>query len=252
MARPQPQRARRGVLAPAGDRYGLLLVLLVGTYALSAFTHARLIVVAQIVVFVTALLLALRGGRLRRRSRRLITAAVIAGSGIALVLLLVIPGPASRGLASLWAGLILLVTAVLIVQRVLARDVVTIQSIYGAVSAYMIIGLMFASWYGAIGHLDHGSFFADRQPANIQTYQYFSFTTLTTLGYGDFTAANSGGRAFAVIEALTGQVFLATLVARLVASFRTPRPPGTGPGSDQARVQQPATKHRSALKRHLG
>ena len=48
------------------------------------------------------------------------------------------------------------------------------------------------------------------------------FTTLTTLGYGDFTAANNPGRAIAIIEALTGQIYLITLVARLVAQFRAP------------------------------
>jgi len=122
--------------------------------------------------------------------------------------------------ADLWKGLSLLVTAALIVRRILGRQTVTLQSIYGALSAYIIIGLMFAAFYAAIEHLGGGHFFADGQPADTQTFQYFSFTTLTTLGYGDFTAAGNGGRAIAVMEALTGQVFLATLVARLVAAFR--------------------------------
>ena len=55
---------------------------------------------------------------------------------------------------------------------------------------------------------------------NTKEFQYFSFTTLTTLGYGDFTAVGDGGRAFAVLEAMIGQMFLATLVARLVAGLR--------------------------------
>jgi hypothetical protein len=74
-----------------------------------------------------------------------------------------------------------------------------------------------------------GPFFADGQPLNTETVQYFSFTTLTTLGYGDFTAAGSLGRALAVLEAISGQVFLATLVARLVSAYGTTRrrrPPG--------------------------
>jgi hypothetical protein len=79
---------------------------------------------------------------------------------------------------------------------------------------------MFAAGYAAIQHLGESAFFAGSQPANTQTFQYFSFTTLTTLGYGDFTAAQNGGRAIAVMEALTGQVFLATLVARLVSAYR--------------------------------
>jgi hypothetical protein len=127
-----------------------------------------------------------------------------------------------QGAADIWKGLILLLTAVLIVRRVLARPTITIQSIYGALSAYLIIGLMYAAFYAAIQHLGSGEFFANHQPADTQTLQYFSFTTLTTLGYGDFIAAGNGGRALAVIEALTGQVFLATLVARLVAGFRAP------------------------------
>jgi Ion channel len=131
-------------------------------------------------------------------------------------------GEEGTGAAALWTGLILLVTAVLIIGRVLARPTVTVQSIFGALSAYMILGLMFAALYAAIQHLGGGGFFAQGQPADTQTFQYFSFTTLTTLGYGDFTAAGSGGRAIAVLEALTGQVFLATLVARLVAAFRAP------------------------------
>jgi hypothetical protein len=112
---------------------------------------------------------------------------------------------------------------------------------------------MFASVYTALDHLGESMFFANNEPANTQTFQYFSFTTLTTLGYGDFTAAENGGRSIAVMEALTGQVFLATLVARLVAAYRapdprvprtprrTPREPGAlpedvdGPGDDEDR-----------------
>jgi hypothetical protein len=132
------------------------------------------------------------------------------------------------------------------VRRVLAKPTVTIQSIYGALSAYLITGLMFASIYAALDHLSESNFFAGNQPANTQTYQYFSFTTLTTLGYGDFTAAENGGRSIAVLEAMTGQVFLATLVARLVSAYRgsdrPEQPVGRrlpedvdGPGDDEDR-----------------
>jgi hypothetical protein len=150
------------------------------------------------------------------------------------------------GAADLWKALMLLTTVVLVVRRVLAQPTVTIQSIYGALSAYMIIGLMFAACYSALHHLGEPVFFADQQPANTQTFQYFSFVTLTTLGYGDFTAAQSGGRAIAVLEAMSGQVFLATLVARLVSAYRGPARPGPpgrrrlpedvdGPGDDEDR-----------------
>jgi Ion channel len=166
---------------------------------------------------------------------------------------------AGVGAADIWKGLVLLFTTALIVQRVLSKPTVTVQSIYGALSAYLIIGLMFAAFYGAIEHLQAGDFFVNGQPANTQTFQYFSFTTLTTLGYGDFTAAGNGGRALAVIEALSGQVFLAVLVARLVAAYRGPGdrdrpdpgrrwpPPGArqrSPVSRQGRTERPERRRR--------
>ena len=60
---------------------------------------------------------------------------------------------------------------------------------------------------------------------------YFSFVTLTTVGYGDLTASNSVGRAFAVQEALFGQIYLVTVVALLVSNLGRQRfdPPGTPP-----------------------
>jgi hypothetical protein len=204
-----------------GGRYGLLLSLLIFSYLLSAFTAGRLISDFQVLLLATVLMLALRTSRVGRRTAILTGAAALIGSAAAIVAGMT-GSQGGTGAAAIWTGLLLLVTAVLIVSRVLARPTVTVQSIFGALSAYMILGLMFAAFYTAVEHLGGGGFFAHGQPADTQTFQYFSFTTLTTLGYGDFTAAGSGGRAIAVLEALTGQVFLATLVARLVAAFRAP------------------------------
>lgn len=210
-----PRRSQR---EPTG-RYGLLLLLLILTYLLSASGIGALVAEVQTALFFGVMLLALRTGEASRRTATVIGLVALLGS-VAAVVAATSHTRGGDGAADLWKGLMLLLTAVLIVRRVLARPTVTVQSIYGALSAYLIIGLMFAAFYAAIEHLGAGHFFANGQPANTQTFQYFSFTTLTTLGYGDFTAAGNGGRAIAVMEALTGQVFLATLVARLVAAFR--------------------------------
>jgi hypothetical protein len=198
----------------------MLLLVLISTYLLSAFSSSKLVIDLQVLLFLAVLMLALRNAPLPRRWTLLVSVVALTGSAAA-VGASVTGTEAGMGAAEIWKGLVLLLTAVLIVRRVLARPVVTIQSIYGALSAYIIIGLMFAAWYAAMWHVD-GRFFVNGEPANTQTFQYFSFTTLTTLGYGDFTAAGEGGRAIAVMEALTGQIFLATLVARLVAAFRAP------------------------------
>ncbi len=217
-----PERTAPSPDPPAapGGRYGLLLLLLIGTYLLSAFTTGALILATQVVVFVLMLLLALRNSQVARWIARLTTGVVLTGSAIAFGLTVAAPSTAAVGAAQLWTGLVLLTAVVMILRRILASMTVTLQSIYGAISAYMIIGLMFAAFYASIDKLGGGQFFANGQPGDTRTFQYFSFTTLTTLGYGDFTAARDAGRAIAVMEAMFGQIFLATLVARLVSAFR--------------------------------
>lgn len=280
MARPRASQAgrRRSRLAPPGDRYGLLLILLVVTYVLSAFIDSPLYSAIQNLLFIATLALAVRTARVHRRTAHAMVATVVLGSAVAIALNLGLAGSAGKGVAAIWTGLVLLATVVTIVRRILAHPVITLQSIYGAVSAYLLLGLMFAAFYRAIDHLGGLPFFSHGESNTTQTFQYFSFTTLTTLGYGDFTAASNGGRAVAVLEALTGQIFLATLISRLVASFRSPPQPaaesGQAPASrsagpksrararPQARLdrpspgQQPGTDHaaqrRSALKRRPG
>ena len=245
------RRGGRGRTGPPerGGRYGLLLAVLIGSYLLTAFSGAKPATEVQVVLFAVVVLISLRTSPLPRPWPWVIAAFAVIGSAVTFYTSW---SGARTGKASedFWKALLLLIAAVMVVRRVLARPTVTIQSIYGALSAYLITGLMFASIYAGMWHLGTSDFFADGQPANTQTFQYFSFTTLTTLGYGDFTAAESGGRSIAVLEALTGQVFLATLVARLVSAYRTPdpvepepAPPGgrglpedvDGPGDDEDR-----------------
>jgi len=225
LAGPGPRRADQagtsaGSRARPVDRFGGLLLILIFTYVLSAFTEGGLVSAIQVVLFLAVLLLALRNGRLQRRTVQIAAVGLVLGTAVASSLQLTESGTAVAGAADLWTALILLLSITLIVRRVLSRPEITLQSIYGAISAYMILGLMFAAVYAALNHFDGGMFFAHGQTGNTKTFQYFSFTTLTTLGYGDYTAAQSSGQAIAVLEAMAGQIFLATLVARLVAGFR--------------------------------
>jgi hypothetical protein len=197
----------------------LLLIILLTSYLLSAFVHGPWIGGVELALFSVAVLLALRNLKTRRRA---LVRAIYAGLVLSVVILVIsssLNTDAGYGLASVWRALLLLIAIVVLIRQILIMPSVTIQSIYGAVSAYLIIGLMFAAAYSAIFYFHGRVFFANHQPGNSSTFQYFSFTTLTTLGYGDFTAGQQGGRAVAMLEAMTGQVFLATLVASLVASF---------------------------------
>jgi hypothetical protein len=218
----EPHPALTGPRLVAGGRTGLLLLILVFTYLLSAFTKGLLVSSVQVVLFLAVVLVALRNGQLPPRATRIVAICLLAGSVLATVLQLLDSKGPGAGIANIWTALILLLAAVLTVRRVLQRPEITLQSIYGAISAYLILGLMFAAFYAAMYHFSGETFFAQRgHVGNTQLFQYFSFITLTTTGYGDYTAAGSGGHAVAVIEAITGQIFLATLVARLVAGYRS-------------------------------
>jgi ion channel len=208
-------------------RYGLMLVVLIISYLLSAFFTSGWISDLQLVLFTLVGLLEIRNSPWRRRTTRLV---ITAGFLVSLLMIVVadhVGADTGRGAASVWKGVLLLLIVVSIVRQVLTARHVTVQNIYGAISAYLIIGLMFSAFFAAIYYLNGRVFFSGHQQGTPSNFQYFSFTTLTTLGYGDFTAASNGGRAVAMLEAMTGQIFLATLVAKLVASFR----PATQGGS---------------------
>jgi Ion channel len=202
-------------------RYGLLLIILVTSYVLSAFFGGRWIRDAQLALFTGAGMLEVWNSSLHRRYARIVMAGAFLISALVIVIANHQGGPLGRGVASAWSALLLLVIVIMILRDILVAETVTLQSIFGAVSTYLIIGLMFSAIYSAIYFLNSQHFFAGNQPGIPANFQYFSFTTLTTLGYGDLTAADSGGRAIAMLEAMTGQIFLVTLVAKLVATFRT-------------------------------
>ena len=241
---------------PAGrqGRYGLLLATLIAVYLLSALASGRPSQDAQLVLVVAVALIALRNTDFPHRTAA--RWAALTGSVLAIALVASSASPVARGVASIWTAILLLATVVIIVDGVLKLDTVTLQSIYAALSAYILIGLMFAAVFGAIDGLGGTDFFANGETANLRTYQYFSFTTLTTLGYGDFTAAGSFGRAVAVLEAITGQVFLATLVARLVSAYRGPArrdPPPGGPSDRPSDIRRGrGIQRRRGIRRRRG
>jgi hypothetical protein len=122
-----------------------------------------------------------------------------------------------NGAASVLSGVIVVATIFVIAVGVLDQGEINVQSVTGAICIYVLLGMMFVFFYGALANLGSGNFFAQGTDGTRSIRLYFSYVTLATLGYGDYTPAGAFGRTGAVIEALLGQLYLVTVVAVLVA-----------------------------------
>jgi voltage-gated potassium channel Kch len=89
----------------------------------------------------------------------------------------------------------------------------------GVLCLYMLIGMLFGFVYGALDRFGGDPFFADGSLATVSRCLYFSFATLTTVGYGDLVARTDTGHTLAVFEALLGQIYLVTVVSLIVSNL---------------------------------
>jgi voltage-gated potassium channel Kch len=133
--------------------------------------------------------------------------------------------------AHLWLNLAALVQVPLlacamaaVLVRVVTTAEVNARTILGAISVYTVLGLLFGFAFEAIARLQDSPFFSGVAHTHHGDFLFFSYTTLTTTGYGDLVPAGQPGQMVATFEMLLGQIFLVTLVAGLVAVWR----PGMG------------------------
>jgi hypothetical protein len=213
------------VQGAGGFRYGgvLLLALAFALFALIA-TDSGPVRTIELFAAGATLLVAVLTSRAPAATRRL------AGAGVGVVVLsggiaaaVVGPHPAFTFAAT---SVLLGVTAGVIlaglVRLVIERGVV-LQAVFGALAVYMLVGLVFAFLIGALATGESSPYFASGTDATQNARVYFSFTALTTTGFGDYTAATRAGRALVVLEMLVGQLYLVTVIATLVGNLRHQR-----------------------------
>ena len=199
------------------DSYASLLVLLLANFfLLELVDDPRWGAIGSTLLAAAALVVAISdpdtGHRITRRNAITIAACVALAP-----LVLFVNSAGLLGLTYLLPA-VLLVTATLpvTVNRVLHHRRITRETVLGALCAYVLIGLLFAFLYLAVHEFRDEPFFAQPGPHPQSEYLYFSFVALTTLGFGDLSPAVGLPQALTVVEALSGQIFLVTLVARLV------------------------------------
>jgi hypothetical protein len=205
-------------------RYGLLLALIATSLAFQlAVPVADWSRLGTVVVEGATLILALRTSRVRPLFVR-VAAAVVAVAFVASVIAVLGGGDVGSDSTILTnlllVGLAPVAIAVGVVRNIREERVVTVATMFGVLCIYLLLGMFFAFVYGTIDALGSTELFAEHVDPTQADFLYFSFTTLTTTGYGDLTAATGLGRAVAITEALIGQVYLVTVVAAIVSNLR--------------------------------
>jgi Ion channel len=211
--------ARRRLRFRAEDAYGLLLVDIVLTFLVFAQIDparwSRLVLAPAIGAM---LMLALYASHARPRLLR--GAAIAIGVSYLLVFFeALFDTDLFAGSTYAIYGLLLVISPAVIINRILRHPEVTVSTILGAICAYLLIGLVFGFLYATIDRIDSRPFFESHPVVDQFDYFYFSFASLTTVGFGDFVSRGDLGRGLSVLEAALGQIFLVTLVARLVSLF---------------------------------
>jgi hypothetical protein len=207
------------------ESYGLLLVLLLIDYAVLTLVNSpRWGGLVRTVPIAVTVLFSMHTSAARPRVVRLAQVAVV----ISLVfgILQAITNDLNIGaVAFFFVGILLVFSPVAILRRILPKETVDIESLFAVVDVYIIIGLIYSVLFIGMAHIAYANhrtpFLAQPPPTphSASDYVYLSFVTLTTVGFGDLTPLSDVARSVVVLEALMGQIFLVTLVARLVALY---------------------------------
>jgi hypothetical protein len=204
----------------AADSYGLVLIFIIVSYALAVSLHgtwaSSVVLFAQIVT----VWFALRTSNARRRVL-MIAGGLLLVSGVVGVIGL-FTGTEHHPLTLVFVVSCLLYTIapISIVRHIAFRQAVDEETMLGAICAYLLIGMAFAFLYFAIGELQGAPFFGSNGDGTIGQDLFFTFTTLSTTGYGNLVPAGQPGQSLAVAEMILGQLFLITAVGKIVTAWR--------------------------------
>ncbi len=225
---PGPRRRHRLIKAfSSPDSYGLVVLLILVTYGLSAALSASWAASLVLAVQIATVWVALRASRARRSVRALANLALAAAALAAAANIFFHHQVHGATVASWVSCLLYLIAPVSIGRHLVVRRPVDSETVLGAIAAYLMAGMFFAFLYHALGlSQTQPPFFGSQGPGTLPQDLFFSFTTLTTTGYGNLVPAGNPGQTFAVLEMLIGQLFLVTAVAKVVSAWR----PGQGRG----------------------
>jgi hypothetical protein len=213
-------RGTRVARLRAAHSYGLVLGLILVVFVFTSVAPNSpwadsTLVLLQSLTLVTALW---TSGVARADSR--ISISLVALATASALALLIFGGDFFEAVVLILAGLLTLATILTVALGIVDQGEANVKAVTGAVCVYVLIGLLFVFLYGVIATVSSSDFFAQGTDGTRSLRLYFSFVTLATLGYGDYTPAHELGRTLAIVEALFGQLYLVTVIALLVSRIR--------------------------------
>jgi hypothetical protein len=204
----------------ASKSYAIVLAMIIASFIFAAVAPDANWSGSTLLLLETAtLVIALWTAGLAATGSRL-SLALIALSAAAAVALVVWGSSTLTGAVGLLSAALVVAIGLAIVIGVFDQGEINRQAVTGAVCIYLLIGFFYVFVYGAIAALDHGYLFAQGTDGTRSIRLYFSYVTLATVGYGDYTMAGNLGRTLSVLEALMGQLYLVTILALLVSRMR--------------------------------
>jgi Ion channel len=210
----------RGRAERVRDAFGLVLALVLITYVLASLLSNRgwSAVVLTVATSATSVV-ALASSHVRHKVVR--ASLWLSGLTVALAIFAAASGEQTLlNLASLIQICLLALAMAAVLWRVVSSAEVGSRTILGAISVYAVLGILFTFAYGTIDRLQGGPFFEETARPEGADFLFFSYTTLTTTGYGNLVPGGQPGRMIAGLEMMLGQIFLVTLVAGLVSLWR--------------------------------
>ena len=209
-----------GGTGEAGYRYGVVLAILLVFVAFVIIspdtTWARVVGFAFDVAALVAAVATSRAAPATRGRR----AVVVLLAGVVLIIAIdagVLPIAVTFALSGvITAAVAVALTGGLV--RLLRERGVTVQAVAGALSVYLLVGLLFAWAIAFVARVNGGHYFAQQSGVDTSSATYYSFTVMTTTGFGDLTAATHVGRALAVLEMLVGQIYVVVVIGLLVGN----------------------------------
>lgn len=202
-------------LRPA-DSYGVVLGLLIATFVLSMSTDSDWMRTISSALTLVTIVTALLTSRVERRVMVLVVFLGTCAVGFQIAAH-VVDVPEFRGVGTLINTAMLAIVPLVILGRVWRHNTVTGETILGLLCVYVGLGSVFALLFLGIDGVTQTSFFNQVSDPTSGDFYYFSFVTLTTTGFGDLTPVQGVGQSLTVLEALIGQIFLVTVVARGVS-----------------------------------